>query len=383
MADADSSLRVQEILAQATEELQSIKVPNDDQLEYDLGNLLVSNNNTLDETHTRDPEKIDGYLHSLARDSIQALLNRVWELPSERIDSDIYATLPKPTTRLPREKPVPKPRPPTKWETYAREKGINKKKKDKKVWDDVLKRWVPRFGYRKIAAEKEKNWVKEVPSNADPYEDQFAKVAEMKKENIAKNEFQRLRNIAKNRKLKVPNVGVTGNEYASRNELTMAMHHAKHATASKGKFQPDLPNEKKVKGLGKKRKNEFTTGSGQAEKKRNMEVLEKMDKPHLNLDGAIHKEIRDENVAMDLKRKGGKVHGRRSKMGGRHRTKSDHKSLMLGTGFQAKGKGKGKGRGKPKGKPNVGARKKTGGSKMQGKGRPAGKGKVKGKGKGK
>ena len=42
-------------------------------------------------------------------------------------------------SRLPREKPVPKPRPPTKWEKYAREKGINKRKKDKKVWDDILK----------------------------------------------------------------------------------------------------------------------------------------------------------------------------------------------------------------------------------------------------
>ncbi|MPC41043.1 Ribosome biogenesis regulatory [Portunus trituberculatus] len=99
MAEIDSSQRVQEILTQATEELKSIKVPNDDQLEYDLGNLLVSSNNTLDETLTRDQEKIDSYLHILARDSIQALLNRVWELPSERIDSDIYVTLPKPATR--------------------------------------------------------------------------------------------------------------------------------------------------------------------------------------------------------------------------------------------------------------------------------------------
>ncbi|KAG0719423.1 Ribosome biogenesis regulatory [Chionoecetes opilio] len=239
------------------------------------------------------------------------------------------------------------------------------------------KRWVPRYGYRKIEAEKEKNWVKEVPGNADPYEDQFAKAAEMKKESIAKNEFQRLRNIAKSNKIKVPNVGVTGNEYASKKELNVAMHYAKNATASKGKFQPDLPNEKKAKGFGKKRKMEMTTGSGQAEKKRNIEVLEKMDKPHLNLDGAIHKEIRDDNVARDLDRKGGKVYGRRSKMGGRHRTKSDHKALKLGKGFKGKGK---EHQGKPKSVP----RKKTGApNKMQGKGRPAGKGQMTGKGKGK
>lgn len=387
MADTDSTQRVQQILEQASEELQSIAVPNDDQLEYDLGNLMVTSTSTLDEALTRDPNKIDDYLCSLARDSVQALLNRVWELPSERIDSDIYVTLPKPTTRLPREKPVPKARPPTRWEKYASEKGLQKRKKDKKVWDETLKRWVPRYGYRKIEAEKEKNWVKEVPATANPYEDQFAKAAEMKKENVAKNEFQRLRNIAKSRKLKVPNVGITGNEYASTKELSLAMHHAKHATASLGKFQPDLPNEKKVKGLGKKRKMEFTTGSGQMEKKRNMEVLEKIDKPGLNLDGAVHKQIRDENVAMDLKRKGGKQNPRRSKMGGRHRTKSDQKAIKQGKGFQGKGKGKGKsmgmGNGKGKGNPKAAFGKKTSKPNMQAKGRGGGKGAGKGAGKGK
>lgn len=41
--------------------------------------------------------------------------------------------------RIPREKKVPPPKQLTKWEQYAKEKGITKKKKEKKVWDDVLK----------------------------------------------------------------------------------------------------------------------------------------------------------------------------------------------------------------------------------------------------
>ena len=36
--------------------------------------------------------------------------------------------------------------------------------------------------------------------NSDPYEDQFAKRMNAKKERIAKNELQRLRNIARNMK---------------------------------------------------------------------------------------------------------------------------------------------------------------------------------------
>ena len=35
----------------------------------------------------------------------------------------------------------------------------------------------------------------------DPYEDQFEKRNQAKKERVAKNEYQRLRNIARNRKI--------------------------------------------------------------------------------------------------------------------------------------------------------------------------------------
>lgn len=44
-----------------------------------------------------------------------------------------------PATSLPREKPVPKEKALTKWEQFARDKGLTKKKKDKKVWDHILK----------------------------------------------------------------------------------------------------------------------------------------------------------------------------------------------------------------------------------------------------
>jgi hypothetical protein len=34
-----------------------------------------------------------------------------------------------------------------------------KKAKSRMVWDDVVKNWVPRFGYKKVKAEEEKNWM--------------------------------------------------------------------------------------------------------------------------------------------------------------------------------------------------------------------------------
>ena len=69
------------------------------------------------------------------------LVNKIWELPTERLEEAIIAKLPKPTFIIPRARRVPKPKPLTKWEQFAKQKGINKKKKgtSKLKWDEVLK----------------------------------------------------------------------------------------------------------------------------------------------------------------------------------------------------------------------------------------------------
>lgn len=73
----------------------------------------------------------------------------------------------------------------------------------------VFKKWIPAYGYKKAAADKEKDWILEVPGNAaDPNIDLFAQKREAKKERVAKNEYQRLRNIAASRKIKIPAVGL-------------------------------------------------------------------------------------------------------------------------------------------------------------------------------
>lgn len=69
-------------------------------------------------------------------------------------------------------------------------------------------KWVPLYGFKRAAAEREKDWVLEIPENADPFVDRFADKSALKKEKVAKNEFQRLRNIAAARKIKVPRMGI-------------------------------------------------------------------------------------------------------------------------------------------------------------------------------
>lgn len=80
----------------------------------------------------------ENYLNVLTRDNLQLLLNEVWELPTERVEECVVAKLPAPAFILPRSRKCPGPKPLTKWEKFAKEKGLQKTKKDKKVFDEEL-----------------------------------------------------------------------------------------------------------------------------------------------------------------------------------------------------------------------------------------------------
>lgn len=161
------------------------------------------------------------YLLNLTRDNTQILLNLIWDLPTEQIDEVIVAKLPPQKMVLPRMKPVPKPKTLTKWQQFAKDKGIQKKKKSKLSWDEQLKKWVPLYGFKRAKAQSDKDWVLEVPDNANPYEDQFAKKIEAKSERVAKNELQRLRNIARTRKIKIPRMGMLTPDVSTAKEVSL------------------------------------------------------------------------------------------------------------------------------------------------------------------
>jgi hypothetical protein len=84
-----------------------------------------------------------------AANSVQFLVGRFFSLPSEPVEGGRLVHLPPAVTVLPREKPAPKPKPLTRWEKFAKEKGIAKKKKDLMVYDEQSKEWKPRFGYKR------------------------------------------------------------------------------------------------------------------------------------------------------------------------------------------------------------------------------------------
>ncbi|XP_031826635.1 ribosome biogenesis regulatory protein homolog [Nomia melanderi] len=274
---------VQSILENETQEKdlrKSIEVNKDIEVEIDAGSLLAFDYNTLNIKALKSGQ--EKYLTSLTRDNVQILINKIWELPIERVEETIVAKLPKPEYVLPRSRQIPKPKPLTKWQQYAKEKGIKSKKKDKSKlkWDTELQKWIPTFGYKRSKAEEQKEWLVEINDDNKVIEDPFAAAKAAKGERQSKNELQRLRNIAKAKNIKIPQVGLpTKEHFPDSQQLSQAITVARTSTASVGKFQNRLPKEKDAKGIAKqvpgmKRKAEKAPENMQDEKRRNKDLAE-------------------------------------------------------------------------------------------------------------
>lgn len=90
--------------------------------------------------------------------------------------------LPEQITIFPRQKSIPKEKTQTRWEKFSKEKGIEKKKRGRMVWDENVKDWVPRWGAYSVKKNEDKNTpVMEHKKNADPYEDPFLRKSLEKK----------------------------------------------------------------------------------------------------------------------------------------------------------------------------------------------------------
>lgn len=85
------------------------------------------------------------------------------------------------------------PKPETKWEKFAREKGIKKQKKETKVWDEASQSWKYTWGRKSIANDEE--WLMEHKEGAlGKFEDPFLQKKSQKRERIENNEKKRLAN---------------------------------------------------------------------------------------------------------------------------------------------------------------------------------------------
>lgn len=132
-------------------------------LTIDMGTLTAWDPGVI--TLPKAGAKREDHFRNLARDDVQIMLNRLNDA-SEIVNGERLMELPEPTTKLPRAKPVPKPKPPTKWEQFAKRKGIkSNKEREKLIWDEATRKWVPRYGYKRVQNDRQKNWVEELPDN--------------------------------------------------------------------------------------------------------------------------------------------------------------------------------------------------------------------------
>ncbi|ETI26900.1 hypothetical protein G647_09999 [Cladophialophora carrionii CBS 160.54] len=145
---------------------------------YDLGYLNAVDPNPLPTTSSLLSQPIaqrNETLKAIARDGAQCLLNTLLTTcPINSTPDGLIMTLPAPQNYLPRWKPLPKPKAPTKWELFARKKGIGKyggslkggaaqeERRKNLVYDEESGEWVKKWGYKGANKKDESQWLVEL-----------------------------------------------------------------------------------------------------------------------------------------------------------------------------------------------------------------------------
>ncbi|ONM29465.1 Ribosome biogenesis regulatory [Zea mays] len=258
--------------------------------EVDLGNLMA-----YDPCHhvaaaaSASREELRQECLRKGTELAQAVADALFALPPTEDRDGPIVHLPPHTVRLPREKHLPKPKPPTKWELFAKAKGITKRKKNKREWDEQTQSWKRTYGYDRVNDDKDVP-ILEAKLTDEPGVDPFAQRRDEKKKRVEKQEKSRLENLKKAAKvgalpshiqLAAKALPITGTKAdlpkkSRKEDLESVVGMASSATASGGKFDEKLPGEKPPKHPGKHRK--FLPvaegkGMGSLEKQQNDKIL--------------------------------------------------------------------------------------------------------------
>ena len=259
-----------------------------DDLSYDLGHLAAFDSSHITAAEVRSD---DGFLDSYSRDGVQLLVNAIFALPTQPLPTDpgLLATLPVASTRLPRAKPLPQPSPDTRWEQFAKRKGIVKKKRGRMEWDEQKQQYAPRFGYGRANDESENVVIEEKDDAATQSSkrsrrgaadvggaavvDPWTRLEEERKQRRAKNDKQRRSNLqaaSGNRVAGTIDLGAvqpnkadgrrrpaSGSSSGSKqHHVDLALSVAQQSTASMGKFDARRYSEPERKRVDRKQADE-------------------------------------------------------------------------------------------------------------------------------
>jgi len=228
-------------------------------LEVDLGHMSAFDPTPM--TAAPSSKSFESALLSLSQSNVQSLINQLFSLPTEPIPGEVgkLALLPWPQTVLPREKPVPKPKAATKWEQFAKLKGIQKRKKGRMEYDETTGQYLPRWGYKSIKSQQsEAEWAIPAAADAqtgavDPWTAQQAE----KKARIAKNKKQQERNLLRH----ASSGATTKNRVEGAIDLTSAVEYSQSKLDKKGKA-----NSSKKKATGSSSKHHVDVALGVAQR---------------------------------------------------------------------------------------------------------------------
>mmetsp|Transcript_34914 Transcript_34914/g.84438 ORF Transcript_34914/g.84438 Transcript_34914/m.84438 type:complete len:301 (+) Transcript_34914:341-1243(+) len=286
----------------------------------DVGNLMCYDSRAFQPS---DPKDCDDELREAATACTKEIVAHLFTLPGEAppYGNGRVVTLPAPTTRLPREKPVPKKKELTTWEKFAKLKGIRKRKKDKIVYDESAGEWRRRYGYKK-AGDINDMWAIPAKMNETDGLDPWTRARKEKKERVEKNTKKHKRNLQAAAGDRLPGTIDLGsaiptkqnkkNKKKSAHHVQVALNLAQKSTASMGKFDELNKYEPKIKKKkSAKRDAEFQRDS-QAEKASLMKVMQKVvgNEDGYNVNKAVN--IAQQEIEAKKRAKKGKA-GKRKK----------------------------------------------------------------------
>ncbi|XP_057805372.1 ribosome biogenesis regulatory protein homolog [Salvia miltiorrhiza] len=325
------------------------------QYEIDLGNLMAFDRNHQFASPPTSREEIVKETVEQATKLVQAVADALFNLPSTEDPDGPLVKLPAPTTKLPREKPLPKPRPPTQWEVFAQQKGIQKRKKEKMAFDEQTGTWKRRHGYDRLNDDNDIPII-EAKATDEPGTDPFAERRKEKKSRVDKQEGNRLNNLKNAQKagalpshiqLAATALPITGTQSqpkrVSKDVLQNVAGMAATATASGGKFDKKLPGEKPPKHEKKYRKYLPAvegSGMGTLEKQQTENVLNRLMSKHSHQILNVEKAVNMYNVKKEKHQR--RQGGQSSNSGGKFKAnkKSFKKTSNKGPSSSSKGRSK-------------------------------------------
>jgi len=264
------------------------------------------------------------------RDSVQLLVNRIFSLEKIRIEEGMAVQLPADEVfKLPRQKPVPKEKPKTRFEKFMEERNMKKRKRSRLVFDEITGDWKPRWGYKSAKKERERaeQAIYEVRQGEDPDANPFERAKAEKKLLMARQKMREVRNKveAAGGKLRaaVPDL-LPGGAKRGKDGLREVLRRAQASSGSRGKFDRLAANE--ATNLEMKKQKIGAPVSGEKERERYMKAAgrvlsgETVDRDKAAKVG--RQQAQGTKVGRKAKVKGTKGTpggGRRSKQGGRQR----------------------------------------------------------------